>query len=222
MQKRLAPEIKPDPIVPTRGASLQPRVLSGHPLGGRVFNALLARGGDYRRVPARWDAPCGCPLVDRLDVCADRLCQDLAGRPGVDQGANGDVFLGHTPIFWTFLPVVKSGRYFDWRKVHEAQDWRMEESAKPEAFDFALVAPRLEAVRAALKLSKAEMAEVIEIDPSSYSKIIKGEKPLLPPQAWNLWHKYAVDLNFLYLGQIGGLPSYLSKAVMTHLTGAQE
>ncbi len=95
----------------------------------------------------------------------------------------------------------------------------MEESPKLDAFDPALVAPRLEAARRALGLGKGEMAAAIDIDAASYSKIIKGTKPLLPPQAWRLWKLYGIDPNFIYLGQIGGLPANLSKKVMAHLNG---
>jgi hypothetical protein len=97
----------------------------------------------------------------------------------------------------------------------------MEESPKLEAFDLSLVAPRLEAARQALGLEKGAMAAAIDIDASSYSKIIKGTKPLLPPQAWRLWKLYGIDPNFIYLGQIGGLPANLSKKVMAHLSGTK-
>lgn len=98
----------------------------------------------------------------------------------------------------------------------------MNDSTHQEAFDPRKVGPRLEAARLALSLTKAQMAEVIDIDASSYSKIIKGAKPLLPPQAWRLWKAYSVDPNFIYLGQLGGLPVDLSRKLMPHLRGAQE
>jgi DNA-binding XRE family transcriptional regulator len=80
------------------------------------------------------------------------------------------------------------------------------------------VARRLEAVRNALGLTKAEFADIIDIDRSSYVRIEKGAKPLLPPTALRIYHLYGVDMNFLYLGQLSGLPGSLSSKVTTALT----
>lgn len=85
-----------------------------------------------------------------------------------------------------------------------------------------MVARRLAAAREALGLSKAEFADTIGIDRSSYTKIEKGLKPLLPPTAVLIFQLYGVDLNYLYLGQLGGLPSNLSSKVIAHLKGATE
>lgn len=83
------------------------------------------------------------------------------------------------------------------------------------------VARRLEAVREALGLSKAEFADRLEIDRSSYSKIELGKKPLLVKDAMRVYQLYGVDLNFLYLGQIASLPSHLSSQITSHLRGRQ-
>lgn len=83
-----------------------------------------------------------------------------------------------------------------------------------------MLAPRLTAARAALGLSKADFADRIGIDRSSYTKIEKGEKPLLPHTAYKIWELYGIDLNFIYLGQVGGLPVNLSNKVISHLNGA--
>ena len=82
-----------------------------------------------------------------------------------------------------------------------------------------MVAERLEAVRKALDLSKIEFADLIRINQSSYSKISKGEKPILPRHAMRLWHEHGIDLNFVYLGHTHSLPSHLSSAVKSHLNG---
>lgn len=80
-----------------------------------------------------------------------------------------------------------------------------------------MVAPRLIAVRQALGMNKAAFADAIGIDRSSYTKIEKGDKPLLPATAYRIFQLYGVDMNFIYLGQVGGLPLKLSSAVMSHL-----
>lgn len=80
-----------------------------------------------------------------------------------------------------------------------------------------MVTPRVIAVRKALGMSKAEFADMVGIDRSSYTKIEKGTKPLLPKDAYRIWQLYGIDLNFLYLGQVGGLPSSLSSKIVQHL-----
>ena len=82
-----------------------------------------------------------------------------------------------------------------------------------------MVAVRVQALRVSLGLTKAEFADAIDVDRSSYTKIEKGEKPLLPRTAYRIWQLYGVDMNYVYLGQIGGVPASLSKALMTHLKG---
>lgn len=82
----------------------------------------------------------------------------------------------------------------------------------------AQVARRLAALRSALGLTKAQFADIIEIDRSSYVRIEQGAKPLLPPTALRIHQLYGVDMNFLYLGHLSGLPQSLSSKVTTLLT----
>lgn len=67
-------------------------------------------------------------------------------------------------------------------------------------------------------MTKAEFADLIEIDRSSYTKIEKGDKPLLPRQAFKIYERFGVDMNYIYLGQIGGVPQKLSSALTSSLT----
>ncbi|WP_317961067.1 helix-turn-helix domain-containing protein [Phaeobacter inhibens] len=80
-----------------------------------------------------------------------------------------------------------------------------------------IVAPRLTALREALGMTKADFSDMIEIDRSSYTKIEKGEKPLLPRQAFKIYERFGVDMNYIYLGQVGGVPQKLSKTLTTIL-----
>lgn len=73
-----------------------------------------------------------------------------------------------------------------------------------------MVTPRLIRVREAVGLSKAEFADRIGIDRSSYTKIEKAEKPLLPRTAYRIWELFGVDMNYIYLGRLDGLPERLS------------
>jgi transcriptional regulator with XRE-family HTH domain len=87
------------------------------------------------------------------------------------------------------------------------------------ACDPAMVAQRLIALRTSLGMSRAAFADITGIDRSSYTKIEKGEKPLLPPSAYRICQLYGVDMNYLYMGRIDGLAVKLSNAVMSHLEG---
>jgi len=91
-----------------------------------------------------------------------------------------------------------------------------------EPWEAPMIARRLAAAREALGMTKAELADMLEIDRSSYTKIEKGAKPLLPRDAYRLWQLYGIDLNFIYLGQLGGLPVSLSSKVTRHLKGDQQ
>lgn len=94
---------------------------------------------------------------------------------------------------------------------------RMEESPELAPYEPKLVARRLRALRMALGLSRSEFADLIRVDRSSYTKIENGEKPLLPYAAYRIYELYTVDMNYIYLGKLGGVPLDLSKKVMNHL-----
>jgi len=74
----------------------------------------------------------------------------------------------------------------------------------------------------ALDMTGKQFAELIGLDASSLSKVEKGAKPLLPHIACRIYEISGADLNFIYLGNLGGLPPSLSKKVTSHLTGLNE
>lgn len=80
------------------------------------------------------------------------------------------------------------------------------------------VANRLIKLREAMGLSKAEFSDRIGIDRSSYTKIEKGEKPILPKDAQHIFALWGVDMNYIYLGRVDGLPSHLSAIITRNLT----
>lgn len=94
----------------------------------------------------------------------------------------------------------------------------MDESNTPGPADPQMVTPRLIALREALSLSKGEFADAIGIDRSSYSKIEKANKPILPPVAQRIWKLYGVDMNYIYLGRVDTLPMHLSSKITKRLT----
>lgn len=97
----------------------------------------------------------------------------------------------------------------------------MERNVPIEPCDPVMVAPRLIALREALGMNKTDFARMIDVDKSSYTKIEKGEKPLQAATAYKIYQLYGVDMNFIYMGQVGGLPNRLSSAIINHLNGAK-
>lgn len=88
--------------------------------------------------------------------------------------------------------------------------------------DNVAVGRRLEALRTATELSKKEFAEACGIDASSYSKIIKGDKPLKSEMAFNAATRWDVSMDYFYRGTLDKIPSSWLQKVMTHLNGKQE
>jgi transcriptional regulator with XRE-family HTH domain len=76
------------------------------------------------------------------------------------------------------------------------------------------VAPRLIATRRALGLCGHDFAHMIGLDPSSLSKCEKGKKPLGHEYACRIFQLWGVDLNWLYLGRVDGLPNTLRRRIM--------
>lgn len=99
------------------------------------------------------------------------------------------------------------------------QEVHMDETHHLQPTSPLLVARRLTALRSALGINKADFADAIGIDRSSYTKIEKGEKALLPPKAYEIFTKYRADLNYIYCGELGGLPNHLSSKITKHLNG---
>ena len=97
----------------------------------------------------------------------------------------------------------------------------MDDSAKPISTDPEMVSPRLAQIREALGLTKAEFADRIGIDRSSYTKIEKAEKPLLPHTAFRIWELFGVDMNYIYLGRMDGLSARMSSQLTSQANNLQ-
>lgn len=96
----------------------------------------------------------------------------------------------------------------------------MSEAAIPQ-IDLAGVGARLDAVREATELEKGVFAETVGIDKSSYSKIIKGEKPLKADMAYAVSMRWGVSMDYLYKGSLDALPSTLSAKIIAILTSRE-
>ena len=103
----------------------------------------------------------------------------------------------------------------------EQQSAAMMETALPK-IDLVGVGARLDAIRVATGLDKGVFADTVDIDASSYSKIIKGEKPLKIDMGFRVSERWNVSLDYLYRGALDGLPSSLSTKIIETLTKRQE
>lgn len=116
--------------------------------------------------------------------------------------------------------IVQDGKFFDWPEVEDQHIWRMMTARKkPDPTDPALVAERLRYIRAAFEIErKSDLADLIPVDRSSYTKIEKGEKVLKPEWAYRIWELYGVPMEYIYRGALDQVPEKLRIAIMQNLT----
>ena len=94
----------------------------------------------------------------------------------------------------------------------------MTKQAKIPTIDLAGVGARIDALRIATGMEKGLFAQSCAIDPSSYSKIIQGEKPLKADMAFACAERWGVTMDFLYRGSLDRLPEQYAKTIIAHLT----
>ncbi len=92
---------------------------------------------------------------------------------------------------------------------------------KVPKIDDAGVGFRLDALREAAGLDKGSFATTCGIDPSSYSKIIQGEKPLRSGMAFACSERWGVTMDYLYRGSLEKLPSQYASKIIEILTARQ-
>ncbi|MEY8117627.1 helix-turn-helix domain-containing protein [Falsihalocynthiibacter sp. BN13B15] len=78
-----------------------------------------------------------------------------------------------------------------------------------------LVGERLAALRNHYKLNKADFADSVGIDRSSYTKIENGTKPLKADMAYIIAEKWGISMDFIYRGRLTELPKNLADALTT-------
>lgn len=89
-------------------------------------------------------------------------------------------------------------------------------------FHPAAVGMRLEALRRHHGKTRAEFAESVHIDATSYGRIEKGLKPLKADMAYRIAERWGVTMDFLYRGRLTEIPPNLADAIMANLTKDQE
>ena len=81
---------------------------------------------------------------------------------------------------------------------------------------------RLEALREALKLEKGEFSLSFGLDPSSYSKMLSGAKPLKSEYGFAIATLWGVTMDFLYFGDFSKIEESLRNSIMANLNKPQE
>lgn len=80
------------------------------------------------------------------------------------------------------------------------------------------VGARLTALREFHEMTRAEFADSVAIDHTSYGRIEKGLKPLKADMAFRIAERWGVSMDFLYRGRLTEIPPRLADSLMHHLT----
>ncbi|MEL5877682.1 helix-turn-helix transcriptional regulator [Cereibacter sphaeroides] len=177
--------------------------------GGSLYDCSL---------PVSRNTSCPRPLVDCLQIRADFSSEGPARRPASDQLF--DQVLG--------LHAGYSGQNIQKYKMEETSMGKLSicrqnvpmksvPSRLPK-IDQAGVARRLEALRDALGLDKGEFAQSFGLDPSSYSKVLQGKKPLKSEYGHAIAEGWGVSMDFIYRGDMSRIDDTLRAKVMQNLT----
>jgi transcriptional regulator with XRE-family HTH domain len=81
---------------------------------------------------------------------------------------------------------------------------------------------RLEALRAALALSKSDFAASCGLDASSYSKVLGLTKPLKSDHAYALAAAWGVTMDYFYRGDLSRIDEALRAKILMHLNTREE
>lgn len=98
----------------------------------------------------------------------------------------------------------------------------MSEQEKIQAIHPISVGMRLEAIRTAEGMSKAEFSEIIGLNASSYTRMSYGKKPLKAELAYLIAERFEVSMDYLYRNQMSQLSDSRSKKLMEALKIVQE
>lgn len=83
----------------------------------------------------------------------------------------------------------------------------------PEAMKQRLVGERLRAIREANNLRPSEIAAMLGVERTYWTRWEKGRRPIPPPEAWKLTQMFEVDLDFILAGEMKSVPPALQAAI---------
>lgn len=92
----------------------------------------------------------------------------------------------------------------------------MRASAMPK-IDQKNVGMRLEALRLALDMTRAEFAQSFDLDPSSYTKTVNGEKALRSHAAFAIAEQWGVSMDYLFRGRLTDIDAALRSKILKNL-----
>lgn len=84
-----------------------------------------------------------------------------------------------------------------------------------------MVGPRITAMRETLNLSKAQLADSIDLDRSTMSKIENGKMGLDIAKATRIAETYGFGLNYIYRGDVSDTPDRLRPALLVQMVTAR-
>ncbi|WP_037373566.1 helix-turn-helix domain-containing protein [Sediminimonas qiaohouensis] len=84
------------------------------------------------------------------------------------------------------------------------------------------VGRRLRALREFHGKNKHDFATSVGIDPTSYGRIERGDKPLKAEMAFRITERWGASMDFIYRGRLTELPAKMADSLMTNLTHTQE
>jgi DNA-binding XRE family transcriptional regulator len=187
-------------------------------VGVNVYFAPL-RGAKHPNMVLGWDRVSVVPLVDDPNRNSHVSCELRAGRPLRNQGANichaphHDVCFVHSQVVYVSRISQKPSVPFSGRM---ARTPRLMSEINPER-----VALRLTALREALDLSRAQFADTVRINRSSYTLIEDGRKVLNHRMAYDISVRFGVSMDYIYKGQMSesDLPSNIAQSIRQRLMG---
>ena len=96
---------------------------------------------------------------------------------------------------------------------------RKARAMKSNGIDRAAVGQRLDALRRTVDLNRITFAAHIGLDSSSYTKIVRGDIGLSSEVAFRTAQKFGVTMDFIYRGDLSGVPETYRAAVLKYLGG---
>lgn len=93
----------------------------------------------------------------------------------------------------------------------------MSDNSRLPKIDLAGVAARLEALRATTGLTKDDFAKSFGYDPSSYTKTLKGTKPLQSQHAYAAAEIWGVTMDYFFRGDLSKIEPETRAKIMAAL-----
>jgi plasmid maintenance system antidote protein VapI len=188
------------------------RIFSTNQFGHRQPDLPLPSGGQDARVMLRGDAIPSKPVADAVRLHSQILREHGTGRPAGDNLLGGGK-IAHTRHHNCQTGNRQDGHFGNCQKVDpgvasgcKALTKQIDPLANipPEMFP-AQVGKRMKQLREAHGLKPSEIADMIEVDRSHWTRFEKGQRAISDECAWKLVQRFDVTLDWLILGRMDKL-----------------